>query len=50
MTQVRRRRDRPTAIYMPDKSPPTGVVQVKELFTGPTAKADKLDVPCFQQL
>jgi ABC-type branched-subunit amino acid transport system substrate-binding protein len=39
-----------TAIYKPDKSAPTGVSQVKDLFTGPTAKAYKLDTPCFQKL
>ena len=39
-----------TAIYKPDKSAPTGVSQVKDLFVGPTAKAYKLDKPCFQKL
>ena len=39
-----------TAIYKPDKSAPTGLSQVKDLFTGPTAKAYKLDMPCFQKL
>jgi ABC-type branched-subunit amino acid transport system substrate-binding protein len=41
---------RVTAIYKPDPSAPTGVSQVKELFVGPTAKAYKLDKPCFQKL
>jgi ABC-type branched-subunit amino acid transport system substrate-binding protein len=41
---------RVTAIYKPDDAGPTKVSQVKELFTGPTAKAFKLDKPCFQQL
>jgi len=39
-----------TAIYKPDKSAPTGVSQVKDLFVGSTAKAYKLDKPCFQKL
>jgi len=39
-----------TAIYKPDKSAPTGVSMVKDLFTGPTAKSYKLDKPCFQKL
>jgi hypothetical protein len=39
-----------TAIYKPDKSAPTGVAQVKDLFVGPTAKAYKLDKPCFEKL
>jgi ABC-type branched-subunit amino acid transport system substrate-binding protein len=41
---------RVTAIYKPDPSGPTGVSQVKDLFVGPTAKAYKLDKPCFQKL
>jgi ABC-type branched-subunit amino acid transport system substrate-binding protein len=39
-----------TGIYKPDKSAPTGVSQVKDLFVGPTAKDYKLDKPCFQKL
>lgn len=39
-----------TAIYRPDASAPTGVVQVTEFFTGPTAKAYRLTEPCFQLL
>ena len=38
-----------TVIYKPDKSRPIGVAQVKELITGPAAKAYKLDAPCFQK-
>ncbi|HEX2774089.1 MAG TPA: ABC transporter substrate-binding protein [Micromonosporaceae bacterium] len=41
---------RVTAIYKPDKSAPTGVSQVKDLFTGPTAEAYELDRPCFEKL
>jgi ABC-type branched-subunit amino acid transport system substrate-binding protein len=41
---------RVTAIYKPDKNAPTGVSQVKELFTGPTAEAYQLDRPCFEKL
>jgi len=41
---------RVSAIYKPDKSAPTGVSQVKDLAVGPTAKAYKLDKPCFQKL
>jgi ABC-type branched-subunit amino acid transport system substrate-binding protein len=41
---------RVTAIYKPDKNAPTGVSQVKDHFTGPTAKAYQLDRPCFQKL
>jgi ABC-type branched-subunit amino acid transport system substrate-binding protein len=41
---------RVTAIYKPDPAAPTGVSQVKDLFVGPTAKAYKLDKPCFQKL
>jgi ABC-type branched-subunit amino acid transport system substrate-binding protein len=41
---------RVTAIYKPDKAGPTGVSQVKDLFTGPTAKAYALDKPCFEKL
>lgn len=39
-----------TGIYKPDKDAPTKVSQVKDLFVGPTAKAYKLDKPCFQKL
>jgi len=41
---------RVTAIYKPDDAGATKVSQVKELFTGETAKAFKLEKPCFQQL
>lgn len=41
---------RVTAIYKADKAAPTGVSQVKELFTGPTAKAYTLDRPCYEKL
>ncbi len=41
---------RVTAIYKPDPAAPTGVSQVKDLFVGPTAKAYKLDKPCFEKL
>ena len=41
---------RVTAIYKPDDAGPTKVSLVKDLFTGPTAKAFKLDKPCYQQL
>jgi ABC-type branched-subunit amino acid transport system substrate-binding protein len=41
---------RVSAIYKPDKSAPTGVSQVKDLFVGQTAKGYKLDKPCFQKL
>jgi ABC-type branched-subunit amino acid transport system substrate-binding protein len=41
---------RVTAIYKADKAGPTGVSQVRDLFTGPTAKAYKLDRPCYEKL
>jgi ABC-type branched-subunit amino acid transport system substrate-binding protein len=41
---------RVTTIYKADKAAPTGVSQVKELFTGPTAKAYVLDRPCYERL
>jgi ABC-type branched-subunit amino acid transport system substrate-binding protein len=41
---------RVTTIYKADKAAPTGVSQVKELFTGPTAKAYVLDRPCYEKL
>jgi ABC-type branched-subunit amino acid transport system substrate-binding protein len=41
---------RQTAIYKPDAAAPTKVSQVKDLFTGPTAKDFKLTKPCFQTL
>ncbi|HET8640459.1 MAG TPA: ABC transporter substrate-binding protein, partial [Pseudonocardiaceae bacterium] len=41
---------RVTAIYKPDDAAPTKVSQVKELFTGETAEAFKLESPCFRQL
>jgi ABC-type branched-subunit amino acid transport system substrate-binding protein len=41
---------RVSAIYKPDDAAPTKVSQVKELFTGETAEAFKLEKPCFQQL
>jgi ABC-type branched-subunit amino acid transport system substrate-binding protein len=39
-----------TAIYHPDKAGATGVSQVKDLFTGPTASAFTLDGPCYNKL
>jgi ABC-type branched-subunit amino acid transport system substrate-binding protein len=40
-----------TAIYKPDDAAPTKVSQVKELFTGETAEAFKLEgKPCYDQL
>lgn len=39
-----------TAIYKPDPKAPTGGVQVKDLFTGPTAQSYTLDGPCFSKL
>jgi ABC-type branched-subunit amino acid transport system substrate-binding protein len=41
---------RVTAIYKADKAAPTGVTQVRDLFTGPTAKAYNLDSPCYEKL
>jgi ABC-type branched-subunit amino acid transport system substrate-binding protein len=41
---------RVTAIYKADKAAPTGVSQVRDLFTGPTAKAFNLDSPCYEKL
>ncbi|MFI7490128.1 ABC transporter substrate-binding protein [Micromonospora echinaurantiaca] len=41
---------RVTAVYKPDKASPTGVSQVRELFTGPTAGAYNLDRPCYEKL
>jgi ABC-type branched-subunit amino acid transport system substrate-binding protein len=41
---------RATAIYRADRAAPTGVSQVKDLFTGPTARAYTLDRPCYQKL
>ncbi|MEV4659510.1 ABC transporter substrate-binding protein [Micromonospora sp. NPDC049301] len=41
---------RVTAVYKPDKASPTGVSQVRDLFTGPTAKAYNLDRPCYEKL
>jgi ABC-type branched-subunit amino acid transport system substrate-binding protein len=38
---------RVTAIYKPDDASPTKVTQVKELSAGQTAKAFKLEKPCF---
>jgi ABC-type branched-subunit amino acid transport system substrate-binding protein len=38
---------RQTGIYKPDDAAPTGVSEVKGLFTGPTATDYKLDGPCF---
>jgi ABC-type branched-subunit amino acid transport system substrate-binding protein len=39
-----------TGVYKPDKSAPTGISQLKDLFVGPTAKDYKLDKACFQKL
>lgn len=39
-----------TSIGKPDKSAPTGITVVKELFTGPTAQAYTLDKPCYEKL
>jgi ABC-type branched-subunit amino acid transport system substrate-binding protein len=39
-----------TGIYKPDPKAPTGGVQVKDLFTGPTAQSYTLDGPCFSKL
>ncbi|MDM4718805.1 ABC transporter substrate-binding protein [Micromonospora sp. WMMA1363] len=41
---------RVTAIYKPDRAAPTGVRQVRDLFTGPTAQAYTLDRPCYEKL
>ncbi|MER7459566.1 ABC transporter substrate-binding protein [Micromonospora sp. NPDC126480] len=41
---------RVTAIYKPDQAAPTGVSQVRDLFTGPTAAAYTLDRPCYEKL
>ncbi|MFI5490218.1 ABC transporter substrate-binding protein [Micromonospora echinaurantiaca] len=41
---------RVTAVYKPDKASPTGVSQVRELFTGPTAGGYNLDRPCYEKL
>lgn len=41
---------RVTSIYKPDDAGPTKTSQVKPLSTGQTAKAFKLEKPCFQQL
>jgi ABC-type branched-subunit amino acid transport system substrate-binding protein len=41
---------RMTAIYKPDPAALTKVSQVKDLFEGPTAKAYKLDSPCYEKL
>ncbi|GAA4706883.1 ABC transporter substrate-binding protein [Phytohabitans rumicis] len=41
---------RVTAIYKADRAAPTGVSQVKDLFTGPTAGAYTLDRPCYEKL
>ncbi|HZM79179.1 MAG TPA: ABC transporter substrate-binding protein [Candidatus Limnocylindrales bacterium] len=39
-----------TAIYKPDPKAPTGGVQVKDLYVGPTASSYTLDGPCFSKL
>lgn len=39
---------RQTLIYRPDDSAPTGVTQVEDFFTGPTARDHKFDKPCYQ--
>lgn len=41
---------RVTAVYKPDDASPTKASMVKDLFVGPTAKAYKLDKPCYQKL
>jgi ABC-type branched-subunit amino acid transport system substrate-binding protein len=41
---------RVTAIYKADRAAPTGLAQVRDLFTGPTAKAYTLDGPCYEKL
>jgi ABC-type branched-subunit amino acid transport system substrate-binding protein len=41
---------RASAVYKPDKTAPTGVTQVRDLFVGPTAEAYTLDRPCFEKL
>ncbi|GLI00081.1 branched-chain amino acid ABC transporter substrate-binding protein [Phytohabitans aurantiacus] len=41
---------RVTAIYKADRAAATGVGQVRDLFTGPTAKAYTLDGPCYEKL
>jgi ABC-type branched-subunit amino acid transport system substrate-binding protein len=39
---------RQTLIFRPDDSAPTGVTQVENFFTGPTAKDYKFEKPCYQ--
>ncbi|GAA3466856.1 ABC transporter substrate-binding protein [Nonomuraea roseola] len=41
---------RQTLINKVDESAPTGVTEVKDFFTGPTAQAHTMDGPCFSKL
>ncbi|MEV4062568.1 ABC transporter substrate-binding protein [Nonomuraea dietziae] len=41
---------RQTLINKVDESAPTGVAEVKDFFTGPTAQAHTMDSPCFSKL
>ncbi|MEV4160399.1 ABC transporter substrate-binding protein [Nonomuraea dietziae] len=41
---------RQTLINKVDESAPTGVTEVKDFFTGPTAQAHTMDGPCFGKL
>lgn len=41
---------RQTLINKVDESAPTGVSEVKDFFTGPTAQAHTMDGPCFSKL
>ncbi|MGI5272785.1 ABC transporter substrate-binding protein [Nonomuraea sp. CA-218870] len=41
---------RQTLINKPDDSAPTGVTEVRDFFTGPTAKSYTFDGPCFAKL